>query len=169
MFPRCCCCCCCVLWEEPRRRLAHCLPLDHPKAVCSSTLILSNGPLKNGHQLTKCQNSSRNVFPQELSQLNGQNFLGVNVLLVIRDDVFWVSVAASVNERIHSSSSNCFVVGSFFSSRTSGVYPGKGASSGWLSRRRRWHLGVPAVRQWAQEHSLATALGCSVTVQSLHA
>ena len=30
MFPR---CCCCVLWEEPRRRLAHCLSLDRPKAV----------------------------------------------------------------------------------------------------------------------------------------
>ena len=36
----------CVLWEEPRRRLAHCLPLDHPKAVYfSSTLILAGGPL----------------------------------------------------------------------------------------------------------------------------
>ena len=28
-------------------------------------------------------------FPQELSHLNGPNFLGVNVLLVVRDAVFW--------------------------------------------------------------------------------
>ena len=33
----------------------------------------------------ECQVSPREVFPQELSQLNGPNFLVVNVLLVIRD------------------------------------------------------------------------------------
>ena len=31
----------------------------------------------------------RDAFPQELSRLNGPNFLGVNVLLVVRDAVFW--------------------------------------------------------------------------------
>ena len=42
MFP---CCCCRVLGEKPRRRLAHCLPFDHPKAIFSSALILAGGPL----------------------------------------------------------------------------------------------------------------------------
>ena len=57
--------------------------------------------------LTECQELPRDVFPQKLSHLHGPNFLGVDVLLVIRD------ACASVSERIHSSSSNCFEVGSF--------------------------------------------------------
>ena len=39
--------------------------------------------------LTECQELPRDVFPQELAQLNGPNFLGVHVLPVIRDAVFW--------------------------------------------------------------------------------
>ena len=39
--------------------------------------------------LTACQESPRDVFPQELSHMNGPNFLGVNFLLVTRDGVFW--------------------------------------------------------------------------------
>ena len=39
--------------------------------------------------LTECQKSRRDEFPPELSHLNGPNFLEVNVLLVIRDAVFW--------------------------------------------------------------------------------
>ena len=39
--------------------------------------------------VTECQESPRHVFPQELSHLNGPNFLAVDVLLVIRDAVFW--------------------------------------------------------------------------------
>ena len=38
--------------------------------------------------LTECQKSPRDVFPQELSHLNGPNFFRVNVLLVVRDAVF---------------------------------------------------------------------------------
>ena len=40
MFPR---CCCRVLWEKPRRRLAHCLPLNHSKAVFLASFILASG------------------------------------------------------------------------------------------------------------------------------
>ena len=39
--------------------------------------------------LTECQESPRDVFPQEVSHLNGPNFLGVNVLLVIHDAILW--------------------------------------------------------------------------------
>ena len=39
--------------------------------------------------LAECQESPRDVFPQELSHLDGQNFLGVNVQLVIRDAFLW--------------------------------------------------------------------------------
>ena len=35
------------------------------------------------------QLSPRDVFPRELSHLNGPNFLGVDVLLNMRDHVFW--------------------------------------------------------------------------------
>ena len=38
---------------------------------------------------TECQKSPRDICPQELLHLNGPNFLGVNVLLVKRDAVFW--------------------------------------------------------------------------------
>ena len=38
---------------------------------------------------TECQELPRDVFPQELSHLNGPNFLGNKVLLIIRDAVFW--------------------------------------------------------------------------------
>ena len=38
---------------------------------------------------TEGQESPRHVFPQELSHLNGPNFLAVNVLLIIRDAIFW--------------------------------------------------------------------------------
>ena len=133
-----------VLWEKPRRRLAHCLPLDHPKAVflidfdsgqrstkggCHPFIVeelMENGqglsatwsansdlPHRSrqgcNFSLTECQESPRDVFPQELFHLNGPNFLGVDVFLLIRDAVFWVSVVAScasVSERIHPSSSN---------------------------------------------------------------
>ena len=39
--------------------------------------------------LAEGQESPRDAFPQELSQLNGPNFLGVGLLLVIRDAFFW--------------------------------------------------------------------------------
>ena len=38
---------------------------------------------------TKGEESPRDVFPQEVSHLNGPYFLGVNVLLVRRVAVFW--------------------------------------------------------------------------------
>ena len=38
--------------------------------------------------LTEHQKSPRDLFPQELSNLNGPNFCGVDLLLLIRDDVF---------------------------------------------------------------------------------
>ena len=51
-------------------------------------------------------------FRKELLHLNGPNFLGVDLLLITHDAVFWdvgaVISCASVNDRIHSSSSNCF-------------------------------------------------------------
>ena len=104
MFPR---CYCCVFWEEPRRCFAHCLPLDHPKAgflvdfdsgqrspqrACHP-FIDSDLPHRSregwNFSLTECQKSPRDAFPQEISHLNGPNFLGVNVLQVIRDAVLW--------------------------------------------------------------------------------
>ena len=33
--------------------------------------------------------SSRDVFSRELSHLNGPNFFGINLLLLVRDAVFW--------------------------------------------------------------------------------
>ena len=38
---------------------------------------------------TEGQESPRHVFPQDLSLLSGPNFLGVVVLQVIRDAIFW--------------------------------------------------------------------------------
>ena len=38
---------------------------------------------------TERQQTPRHVFPQELSHLNGTNFLEVNVSLVVLDAVFW--------------------------------------------------------------------------------
>ena len=39
--------------------------------------------------LTECHESPQHVFPQELSHLDGPNFLVVDVLLVMRDAIFW--------------------------------------------------------------------------------
>ena len=58
------------------------------------------------------RHTSGRIIPCEWADL-----FRVDRLLVIRDTFFWLSAViscASVNERIHSSSSNHFVVGSFF-------------------------------------------------------
>ena len=54
-----------------------------PTPICRINVV--RAPIS----LTECQESPRDVFPQELSNLNGPNFLGVNVLLVRRDALFW--------------------------------------------------------------------------------
>ena len=55
--------------------------------VCLQSLFLCRVVHANPRKgsLTECHKSPRDVFPQELSHLNGPNFLRVNVLLVIRD------------------------------------------------------------------------------------
>ena len=55
---------------------------------------------------------SRDIFSQEFSHFNGPDHLRIDSLLVIHGTVLQ-NIGASVNERIHSSSSNSFVVGSF--------------------------------------------------------
>ena len=64
--------------------------------------------------LTECHESPRDVFPQELSDLNGPNFLTSCLSYVTLSSGTSVETScASVSERIHSSSSNCFLVASF--------------------------------------------------------
>ena len=56
------------------------------KATWSANSDLPHRGREGGDlSFTEGQESPRDVFPQELSHLNGPNFLGVNVLLVIRD------------------------------------------------------------------------------------
>ena len=125
MFPR---CCCCVLGEKPRRRLKHCLTFDHPEAIF--LIDLDSGKrsterachpfsveelMKGAHSdlphrcledcnftLTECQESPRDVFPQELSHLDGPNFFGVDVLLIIHDAIFW-DISCVLSRKRHSS------------------------------------------------------------------
>ena len=139
MFPR---CCCCVHGEKPRRRLMHRLPSDHPKTTvvvdfdsgqwsderaCRRFIVEELMKVGQGFgaawgtnsdlphrcregckfSLTECQKSPRNVFPQELSHLNGWSYATLSSGMSV------VTSCASVNERIHSSSSHCFEVGSF--------------------------------------------------------
>ena len=53
----------------------------------------SNLPHRSGEgcdlSITERQKASRDILSRKLSQLNGPNFLGVNLLLVVRDAVFW--------------------------------------------------------------------------------
>ena len=66
---------------------------------------------------TKGQESPRDVFRQELSHPNGPNFLRGSTscwsYVTLSSGMSVVASCASTNERIHSSSSNCFEVGSF--------------------------------------------------------
>ena len=103
MFPR---CCCRVLREEPRRRLAQCLPLNHSEAIFSSTLILASGSfsepathlMKDGKGLGATLGPNSDL-PHRCRE--GCNFsftdawgvvvrhISINVLLNIHDAVFW--------------------------------------------------------------------------------
>ena len=53
--------------------------------------------------LTERQKSPRDILPQKLTNLNGTNFLGVDLFLLVRDTVSW-------DVSLESSSSNCFEV-----------------------------------------------------------
>ena len=107
-------------------------------------------------------------FRKELSHLNGPNFLGVNVLLVIRDAFIW-DVSRGVL-RFRQRTEQLVIVellrGRVFFFHSSGKSPvahlivrmsrPRNASSGQLLRRRQWRPDVPACRQCDQERSLAT-------------
>ena len=106
--------------------------------------------------LTERQIPPRDIFSQELSHLNGPNFLGGSTsccsYVTLSSGTSEVTSCASVSERIHSSSSNCFKVGSFSIFHNINCV---------LSRKRHSSSESPVahlivIRQWAQEHSLAT-------------
>ena len=88
--------------------------------------------------LTEGEKSPRDILPKELPDLNGPNFLGSTSCcscVTLSSGTSVVISCASVSERIHSSSSNCFEVGSF------SVFENMSC----VSRRKRHSSGKPPV------------------------
>ena len=85
-------------WPRPQRHLGNSDLPHRSRQGCNFSLTESRKP-------------SRDVLSQELSHLNGSTSCCSYVTLSSGTSA--VTSCASVSERIHSSSSNCFEVGSF--------------------------------------------------------
>ena len=140
MFP---CCCCRVLREQPRRRLAHCLPSDHPfwQVVRSASLssihrkgverwpkpqrhpgvptpICSIEVVKAASSQSLSARSRRETYFRKNSPIGmGRTFresASRCSYVTLSSGTSVMTSCASVSERIHSSSLDCFEVVSFF-------------------------------------------------------